>query len=103
MPERPGALSSSVRFTRPRQRTRTGPARVISCGKVKIISTGDQLVTCLGRKKYTPSELTSRDSVCASPTAAPLVQPTDMGHWIPTRRAVRRSILDYVILRNDTV
>src|SRR2546430_17631532 len=89
----PTAPSSrgSVRCTRPRQRTRTGPARVISFGRVRRISTGDPSLTSLERKKYTPRELTSRDSVLVSPTAAPVVQRTVSGSRMEKRWVVRRS------------
>src|SRR6267143_16619 len=80
----------SVRCTRPRQRTRTGPARVISLGRVMRISTAEPSFTSLERKKYTPRELTSRDSVLVSPTAAPVVQRTVSGSRIEKRRPVRR-------------
>src|SRR5216683_6029393 len=81
----------SVRCTRPRQRTRTGPARVISLGRVRRISTGEPALTSLERKKETPRELTSRDSVLVSPTAAPVVQRTVSGSRIWKRCVVRRS------------
>src|ERR1700730_12711099 len=89
----PTAPSSrgSVRCTRPRQRTRTGPARVISFGRVSRISTGEPSLTSLERKKYTPRELTSRDSVLVSPTAAPVVQRTVSGRRMEKRWVVRRS------------
>src|SRR5215467_7342653 len=89
----PTAPSSrgSVRCTRPKQRTRTGPARVISFGKVSRISTGDPSLTSFERKKYTPRELTSRDSVLVSPTAAPVVQRTVRGSRMEKRCVVRRS------------
>src|SRR5215467_14877759 len=89
----PTAPSSrgSVRCTRPKQRTRTGPARVISFGKVSRISTGDPSLTSFERKKYTPRELTSRDSVLVSPTAAPVVQRTVKGSRMEKRCVVRRS------------
>src|SRR5579859_5734413 len=76
---------------RPRQRTRTGPASVISFGKVSRISTAEPSFTSLARKKYTPRELTSRDSVLVSPTAAPVVQRTVSGSRIWKRWVVRRS------------
>src|SRR5260370_15665151 len=82
---------ASVRCTRPRQRTRTGPARVISLGRVRSISTGDPSLTSLERKKYTTRELTSRDSVLVSPTAAPVVQRTVSGSRMEKRWLVRRS------------
>src|SRR5712692_8746545 len=82
---------ASVRCTRPRQRTRTGPARVISLGRVRSISTGEPSLTSLERKKYTPRELTSRDSVLVSPTAAPVVQRTVSGSRMEKRWVVRRS------------
>src|SRR6267378_8126565 len=81
----------SVRCTRPRQRTRTGPARVISLGRVRRISTAEPSFTSLERKKYTPRELTSRDSVLVSPTAAPVVQRTVSGSRMEKRWVVRRS------------
>src|SRR5216683_1816079 len=81
----------SVRCTRPRQRTRTGPARVISLGRVRRISTGEPALTSLERKKETPRELTSRDSVLVSPTAAPVVQRTVSGSRMEKRWVVRRS------------
>src|SRR5206468_10873041 len=89
----PTAPSSrgSVRCTRPRQRTRTGPAMVISLGSVRRISTGEPSLTSLERKKYTPRELTSRDSVLVSPTAAPVVQRTVSGSRMEKRWVVRRS------------
>src|SRR6266850_1517171 len=89
----PTAPSSrdSVRWTRPRQRTRTGPARVISLGRVRRISTGEPSFTSFWRKKYTPRELTSRDSVLVSPTAAPVVQRTVSGSRMEKRWVVRRS------------
>src|SRR6266850_417228 len=89
----PTAPSSrdSVRWTRPRQRTRTGPARVISLGRVRRISTGEPSFTSFWRKKYTPRELTSRDSVLVSPTAAPVVQRTVSGRRMEKRWVVRRS------------
>src|SRR5690242_18237110 len=64
---------------------------VISLGKVKRISTGEPSLTSLERKKYTPRELTSRDSVLVSPTAAPVVQRTVSGSRIWKRWVVRRS------------
>src|ERR1700731_3625047 len=76
---------------RPRQRTRTGPASVISFGRVNRISTGDPSFTFFCRKKYTPRELTSRDSVLVSPTAAPVVQRTVSGRRMEKRWVVRRS------------
>src|SRR5712692_11136820 len=82
---------ASVRCTRPRQRTRTGPARVISLGRVRSISTGEPSLTSLERKKYTPRELTSRDSVLVSPTAAPVVHRTVSGSRMLKRWVVRRS------------
>src|ERR1700676_5658884 len=81
----------SVRCTLPEQRTRTGPARVISFGKVSRISTGEPSFTSLDKKKYTPRELTSRDSVLVSPTAAPVVQRTVSGSRMEKRWVVRRS------------
>src|SRR5271163_3462639 len=81
----------SVRWTRPRQRTRTGPASVISFGSVRRISTGEPSRTSLERKKYTPRELTSRDSVLVSPTAAPVVHRTVSGSRMENRWVVRRS------------
>src|ERR1700716_1193078 len=89
----PTAPSSrgSVRCTRPRQRTRTGPAKVISFGSVRRISTGEPSLTSFERKKYTPRELTSRDSVLVSPTAAPVVQRTVSGSRMEKRWVVRRS------------
>src|SRR5713101_75540 len=81
----------SVRCTRPRQRTRTGPASVISLGRVNRISTAEPSFTSLARKKYTPRELTSRDSVLVSPTAAPVVQRTVSGSRMEKRWVVRRS------------
>src|ERR1700724_3692348 len=82
---------ASVRCTRPRQRTRTGPASVISFGKVKRISIAEPCLTSFERKKYTPRELTSRDSVLVSPTAAPVVQRTVSGRRMEKRWVVRRS------------
>src|SRR5882724_11170355 len=82
---------ASVRCTRPRHRTRTGPASVISFGKVKRISIAEPCLTSLERKKYTPRELTSRDSVLVSPTAAPVVQRTVSGSRMEKRWVVRRS------------
>src|ERR1700731_4017944 len=76
---------------RPRQRTRTGPASVISFGRVNRISTGDPSFTSFAKKKYTPRELTSRDSVLVSPTAAPVVQRTVSGRRMEKRWVVRRS------------
>src|SRR5216684_3824995 len=89
----PTAPSSrcSVRCTRPRQRTRTGPASVISFGRVSRISTGEPSFTSLARKKYTPRELTSRDSVLVSPAAAPVVHLTVSGSRMENRWVVRRS------------
>src|SRR6267143_3106873 len=89
----PTAPSSrgSVRCTRPRQRTRTGPAKVISLGSVRRVSTGEPSLTSLERKNYTPRELTSRDSVLVSPTAAPVVQRTVSGSRMEKRWVVRRS------------
>src|ERR1700730_4925835 len=89
----PTAPSSrdSVRCTRPRQRTRTGPAKVISLGRVRRISTGEPSFTSFCRKKYTPRELTSLDSVLVSPTAAPVVQRTVSGSRMEKRCVVRRS------------
>src|SRR6202007_1621459 len=75
-----------------RQRTRTGPARVISFGKVSRISTGEPSLTSLDKKKYTPRELTSRDSVLVSPTAAPVVHRTVSGSRMLNRCDVRRSV-----------
>ncbi len=80
-----------MRCTRPRQRTFTGPANVISFGNVSRISTGDPSFTSLDRKKYTPRELTSRDSVLVSPTAAPVVHRTVSGNRMENRWVVRRS------------
>ena len=48
---KPSRLSSSLRCTRPRQRTRTGPARVISWGSVRTISTGEPFLTFLWQEK----------------------------------------------------
>src|SRR6266699_1481933 len=64
---------------------------VISLGSVRRISTGEPSLTSLERKKYTPRELTSRDSVLVSPTAAPVVQRTVSGSRMEKRCVVRRS------------
>src|SRR5947209_19896802 len=64
---------------------------VISLGSVRRISTGEPSLTSLERKKYTPRELTSRDSVLVSPTAAPVVQRTVSGSRMEKRWVVRRS------------
>src|SRR6266478_4659018 len=64
---------------------------VISLGRVKRISTAEPSFTSLARKKYTPRELTSRDSVLVSPTAAPVVQRTVSGSRMEKRWVVRRS------------
>src|SRR6266481_9392391 len=64
---------------------------VISLGRVKRISTADPSFTSFCRKKYTPRELTSRDSVLVSPTAAPVVQRTVSGRRMEKRWVVRRS------------
>src|SRR2546427_123262 len=48
-PMAPSALLS-VGWMRPRQRTRTGPASVISLGSVRRISTGEPALTSLGRR-----------------------------------------------------
>src|SRR5713101_1072074 len=44
-----------------------------------------------------PRELTSFESVTASPTAEPLVQRTIRGSWTSNRRAERRSVTDMAI------
>src|SRR5882762_4830883 len=64
---------------------------VISLGSVRRISTGEPSLTSLERKKYTPRELTSRDSVLVSPTAAPVVHRTVSGSRMEKRWVVRRS------------
>src|SRR6266481_9961508 len=64
---------------------------VISLGRVKRISTADPSFTSFCRKKYTPRELTSRDSVLVSPTAAPVVQRMVSGSRMEKRWVVRRS------------
>src|ERR1700732_2546223 len=76
---------------RPRQRTRTGPASVISFGRVNRIATGYPSFTSCAKKKYTPRELTSRDSVLVSPTAAPVVQRTVSGRRMEKRWVGRGS------------
>src|SRR5437660_8156506 len=64
---------------------------VISLGSVRRISTGEPSLTSLERKKEGPRELTSRDSVLVSPTAAPVVQRTVSGSRMEKRWVVRRS------------
>src|ERR1700722_5225895 len=81
----------SVLWPRPRQRTRTGPAKVISFGSVRRISTDEPSRTSLDRKKETPRELTGRGSVLVSPSAAPVVQRRVSGSRIWKRCVVRRS------------
>ena len=49
--ENQNVLASLVRKILPRQRTRTGPAMVTSCGKVITISTGEPLFTSFGSRK----------------------------------------------------
>src|SRR6266849_8040901 len=84
--------SETVRWTRPRHRTLTGPARVISWGRVKRISTGEPYVTSFGRKKNTARELTSLDSVRALQMAEPVVHRTVSGNLIWNRWVLRRSL-----------
>src|SRR5271155_5334173 len=55
------------------------------------ISTGAPLLNPLGKGKYRPRELTSRDSVAASPTTLSSVQRTVSGSRMRNRRVARRS------------
>src|ERR1700677_962669 len=55
------------------------------------ISTGEPLRKPFGRWKYRPRELTSRDSVAASPTTLSSVQRTVSGSRMRNRRVARRS------------
>src|SRR5580704_6169445 len=55
------------------------------------ISTGAPLFKPCGKWKYRPRELTSRDSVAASPTTLSSVQRTVSGSRIKNRRVARRS------------
>src|ERR1022692_3591943 len=70
-----------------------GPAWVNSCGRTIMISRSESGFSPFGKWKYSPRELTSRDSVAASTTTLSSAQRTVSGKRMIKRRDARRSFM----------